>query len=342
MRFIDLRSDTVTLPTDKMRQAMYEAEVGDDVLEGDPTTKRLESMAAELVGKEAALFVPSGTMGNQICVYTHTKRGDEIIVDEKAHIIAHEVGSAAIISGVQTRTIRSDKGYMDAKDVEAAIRKEYDIHFPTTGLVCMENARSDGTVVHLNKMAEVYSVAKKYNIPVHLDGARLFNAALHLGVEAREIIKYTDSVMFCLSKGLCAPVGSIVAGSKEFIFSATKTRKLMGGGMRQSGVLAAAGIIAINEMRLRLYEDHENARLLADELSKIPGIDVKKELVQINMVFIDISGTGVKDDIIVSKMYENGIKILPSEGGLMRLVTNKDVTREDVLFTVRCFKEICG
>lgn len=341
MKFIDLRSDTVTLPTAKMRQAMMEAEVGDDVVEGDPTTKKLESLAAEIAGKEAALFVPSGTMGNQVCILTHTHRGNEIIVDENAHIVVHEVGAAAVISGVQVRTVRSDKGYMDANDVEKIIRKEYNVHYPDTGLICMENARSDGGVVPLDRMAEVYDVAKKYNLPIHLDGARLFNAAVSLGVDAREITKYTDSVMFCLSKGLCAPVGSIVAGSREFIRKAEKSRKLMGGGLRQSGILAAAGIIALTEMKNRLGKDHENAVLLAEGLSKIPGINVKMERVKINMVFMDVSGTGIADDSIVKGMLEKGIKIQPSEDGLMRFVTNNDVSRDDIFYIVKCMEEIC-
>lgn len=342
MRFIDLRSDTVTLPTDEMRQAMFEAEVGDDVLEGDPTVRKLEAMAAEVVGKEDSMFVASGTMGNQSSIYTHTKRGDEIIVADNAHIVTHEVGAAAIISGVQLRTLPTEKGYLDAKDVEAAIRKEYNIHYPETGLICMENARSDGSVVPVERMAEVYSVAQKYNIPVHLDGARLFNAALYLNVDAREITKYADSVMFCLSKGLCAPVGSIVAGTKEFIERARKSRKIMGGGMRQAGVLAAAGIIALTKMRQRLHIDHENAKLMARELSKIPGIKVNMDRVQINMVFADVSGTGKSDTEIVNKMLEKGIKILPSEDGLMRFVTNKDVTKENVLYFTECMKQICA
>lgn len=341
MRFIDLRSDTVTLPTKKMRQAMAEAEVGDDVLEGDPTVRNLEALAAQIVGKEAALFVPSGTMGNQVCVYTHTKRGDEIIADDSCHIVEHEVGAAAVISGVQVRTIKSRTGYLEAQDVEAIIRREYDIHFPATGLICLENARADGTVVPLEKMAEVYNVAKKYNLPVHLDGARLFNAAIALGVEAKEITKYTDSVMFCLSKGLCAPVGSIIAGSKEFIHNALKSRKLMGGGMRQAGILAAAGIIALTEMRDRLIEDHKNAKLLADGLLEIPGIRIDKSKVQIDMVFLDIAGTEISGKTIVDKMRDKGIKILSDDNGIMRFVTNKDVTRDDVLYTIQCMDDIC-
>ena len=341
MRFIDLRSDTVTIPTDNMRQAMFEAEVGDDVYEDDPTLKKLEILAAQIAQKEAALFVPTGTMGNQVCIYTHTKRGDEIIVDSDCHIIMAEAGAAAIISGVQTRTIKCDKGYLDAKDVESVIRKDYNVHYPDTGLICLENARSNGTVVSLDKMREVYEVAKKYNIPVHLDGARLFNAAVFLGVDASEITKYTDSVMFCLSKGLCAPVGSIIAGSKEFIFRARKSRKIFGGGMRQAGILAAAGIVALNEMRQYLNVDHENAKLLAHELSQIPGIQVDKSKIQINMVFFDKSATGISDDIIVSKMLQKGIKISGCEDGLMRFVTNYYVTKEDIKYIADCMKEIC-
>jgi threonine aldolase len=342
MRFIDLRSDTVTLPTEKMRQAMFEAEVGDDVLEGDPTIKKLEAIAAEVVGKEAALFVPSGTMGNQVCIYTHTRRGDEIIVDSDCHIVTHEAGASAIISGVQLRTIKSEKGYLDVRDVEEVIRKEYNVHYPDTGLICLENARADGIVVQLDKMAEVYHAAKKYNIPIHLDGARIFNAALALKVDVKEITNYTDSVMFCLSKGLGAPVGSIIAGTRDFIHHAQKSRKLMGGGMRQAGVLAAAGIIALIEMRDRLSEDHENAQLLADGLSEIPGIKIDKPKVQINMVFVDITGTGINDSIMVEKMYEKGIKLLTGEGGSMRFVTNKEVSRDDVLYTIKCMKEVCA
>lgn len=342
MRFIDLRSDTVTVPTDKMRQAMFEAEVGDDVLEGDPTLKKLEALAAQIVGKEAALFVPSGTMGNQVCIYTHTKRGDEIIADDDCHIIQHEVGTAAIVSGVLTRTIKSTTGYLEAKDVEAAIRKQYDIHVPVTGLICLENARADGTIVPVEKMAEVYKVAKKHNIPVHTDGARVFNAAASLGVDVKEITKYTDTVMFCLSKGLSAPIGSIIAGPKDFIFNAVKTRKLFGGGMRQAGILAAAGILALTEMRDRLVEDHANAKLLAQGLSEIPGIKIDLSRVHINMVFFDISETGIKSDVVVKEMYGKGIKILSSDNGLMRFVTNKDVSKDDVIYAVKSMREICA
>lgn len=222
MRFIDLRSDTVTMPTEEMREAMARAVVGDDVYGDDPTVKLLEEKAASIVGKEAALFVPSGTMGNQLAVLTHTKRGDEIIVEENCHIVQHEVGAAALISGVQLRTIKGLNSIMSAAQVEAGIRED-DIHYPETGLICIENALSNGHVVPLNNMKDVYEAAQKHHIPVHLDGARLFNAADYLGVNASTVTQYTDSVMFCLSKGLCAPVGSMLAGKREFIEKAKRT-----------------------------------------------------------------------------------------------------------------------
>jgi threonine aldolase len=215
------------------------------------------------------------------------------------------------------------------------------IGYPETGLICIENARADGTVVPLDKMAALYDAAKKYNIPVHLDGARLFNAAASLGVAARDIARYTDSVMFCLSKGLGAPAGSMIAGSAEFIHHAVKRRKLMGGGMRQAGVLAAAGIIALTEMRDRLVEDHENAQLLASGLSEIPGVGADISRVQINMVYIDLTSLKDQGESVVEKALERGIKLLPAEDGSMRLVTNKEVTRDDVLYTINCMKEIC-
>lgn len=339
MRYIDLRSDTVTQPTDLMREAMAKAIVGDDVYGDDPTICLLEKKAAEYVGKEAALFVPSGTMGNQLAVMTHTNRGNEIIAEENCHIVQHEVGATAVLSGVQLRTIRGNKGVMDPKDVSKAIRED-DIHYPQTGLICMENALSNGTVVPLARMKEIYDIAKKNNIPVHLDGARLFNAAVSLGVDAAQITQYTDSVMFCLSKGLCAPVGSMLAGSKQFIDIARKNRKLLGGGMRQAGILAAAGLIALEKMSERLYIDHDNARYLAKCLVEISGIKVTHEDIHINMVFFDMEETGVSSEKLVAELLGKGIKINGIEGGLMRYVTNNDVTKEDIDYTIKCMKDI--
>lgn len=246
MKFIDLRSDTVTQPTLEMREAMYKAAVGDDVYEDDPTIKKLEELAAEKVGKEAALFVVSGTMANQVAIMTHTKFGDEIIVGANSHIVQHEVGAAARLSGVSYAIVDNEDNRIYKKDVLDKIRTE-DIHYPETGLLCLENALSDGTVLSLEEMKELYQTASERNIPVHLDGARLFNAALYLGVDPKEICKYTDSVMFCLSKGLASPVGSVLCGSKDFIKKARKMRKLLGGGMRQAGVLAACGIVSLEK-----------------------------------------------------------------------------------------------
>lgn len=339
LRYIDLRSDTVTQPTDEMREVMAKAIVGDDVYGDDPTMCLLEEKAAEYAGKEAALFVPSGTMGNQLAVMTHTRRGDEIIAEENCHIVQHEVGATAVLSGVHLRTIKGHKGIMEPQDVERAIRED-DIHYPETGLICMENALSNGTVVPLSRMKEIYHIAKKHNLPVHLDGARLFNAAAALGVDAAQITQYTDSVMFCLSKGLCAPVGSMLAGSKQFIDRARKNRKLLGGGMRQAGILAAAGLVALEKMSKRLNEDHENAKYMAKCLMEIPGIKLTTEDVHINMVFFDMEETGVSSDKLVKELFEKGIKINGIEGGLMRYVTNNDVTKEDIDYTIQCMKEI--
>ncbi|MEY8001854.1 low-specificity L-threonine aldolase [Clostridium sp. Mt-5] len=340
MRFIELRSDTATEPTQAMRDAMYKAKVGDDVYGDDPTMRELEEYAPKLVGKEAALFVPSGTFGNQLSLFTHCKRGSEVILGNDCHIVVHEVGAASVIAGVQLRTLRTNGGEMDPDEVKKTIRSEEDIHYPETNLICMENAYSDGKVLSLKNMGEIYHAAKEYNIPVHLDGARVFNAASYLGVDVREITKYCDSVMFCLSKGLCAPVGSMLAGSRGFIKKARKCRKLMGGGLRQAGFLAAAGLVALKDMVGRLGEDHENALLLGEELAKIPGIKVNMEDIQINMVFFDMSETGYDSNKLVDEFYKNGIKINPEEGGKMRFVTNYWVKRQDISYIVDTLKKI--
>ena len=341
MRFIDLRSDTVTHPTQAMREAMFKAEVGDDVYGDDLTVKELEVYSAELVGKEAALFVPSGTFGNQLALFTHCKRGNEVILGDDCHIVVHEVGAASVISGVNLRTINSYKGEIDPKEVKRKLRKEEDdLHYPGTGLICVENAHSNGRVVSLENMKEIYSIAQAADVPVHLDGARLFNAAAYLKAAPAEITQYCDSVMFCLSKGLCAPVGSILAGSKTFIDRARKGRKLLGGGLRQAGFLAAAGSIALKDMRERLLDDHENALYLAEELSKIPGIKLEKEDIHINMVFFNISDAGLNPDKLVKAFFEKGIKINPAENGEMRFVTNYWVSRDDIDYVIKTLKSL--
>ena len=330
MNYIDLRSDTVTLPTDEMRRAMFEAQVGDDVYQDDPTINKLEALAAKMVGKEAALFVPSGTMGNQVAIMTHLReRGSEIIVSDECHVVAHEVGAAAVLSQAFARTLHYENGIPEPEKIRSAIRGQ-DIHFPKTGLICLENPLAAGKVVPLSVMAEVRAIADEKNIPIHMDGARLFNAATALGVEASEITKYVDSVMFCLSKGLCAPVGSMVAGSAEFIARARKNRKLLGGGMRQAGFLAAAGIIALEKMTKRLGVDHDNAKYMAQKLSEMDGISIDLSSVQINMVFFKLDRPAELKASLPAKMLAHGIKINGEEDGMFRFVTQNGVNREDI------------
>jgi len=337
--FVDFRSDTVTRPTDEMRRAMFEAKVGDDVYGDDSLTVELELMAAAAVKKEAALFVPSGTFGNQLAIRTHTHPGDEVIADEDCHIVQHEVGACGALSGVNLRCIKTEDGLFDVRDVESRIRTE-NIHYPKTGLICMENAHSNGKAFSLERMRQIYSMASKYSIPVHLDGARIFNASAAIGVEAFELAGCCDSVMFCLSKGLCAPIGSMLAGTSQYISRARKNRKLMGGGMRQTGILAAAGMIAISRMRFRLAEDHENAHYLSCRLAEIPGIAICKGVQNINMTFFDISGIGSGASILVSGLREQGILCNPDENGMMRFVTHNYVTKRDIDHTIECMKII--
>lgn len=339
MKIIDLRSDTVTGPTPEMREAMYRAEVGDDVYGDDPTMKELEEYAAAVSGKEAALFVPSGTFGNQLALLTHCRRGAEVLLGDDCHIVEHEVGASSVIAGVQLRTLVSDRGALSPDLVRSKIR-DNDIHCPETGLICVENAHSNGRVIPLENMKAIRDIALEHGIPVHLDGARLFNAAEYLKAGAPEITRYADSVMFCLSKGLCAPVGSMLAGSREFVEKARKGRKLMGGGMRQAGVLAAAGLIALEKMTKRLGEDHENALLLGRLLSDIPGVRVELEDIHINMVYFDLSGTGCDTGRLMEGLAQRGIRANPPGGGVMRLVTHYWVSPEDVRFVADSLKEI--
>ena len=339
MRYIDLRSDTVTMPTEEMRKAMAEAPVGDDVYGDDPTINQLEELAAKLVGKEAALFVPSGTFGNQLCVLSHTRRGDEVILGRDCHIVLHEVGAAAVIAGVQLRALVTENGKLDPAEVELGIRLDSDIHYPHTGLICVENAHGLGTAIPVENLKAIKEIGEKHGIPVHMDGARIFNAATALGVDAKEIAACADSVMFCLSKGLAAPVGSMVAGTKEFVDRARKNRKLMGGGMRQAGILAAAGIIALEKMTKRLGEDHANAKYLAERLQEIPGVRVKTDRLDIDMVFFEMGEEVVSEQKLVDYFYQKGIKISGVEEGEWRFVTNVNVSREDIDYVINTLKE---
>jgi len=328
-KYIDIRSDTVTLPTEEMLDAMRNAISGDDVYEDDPTVNELERKSAGILGKEAALFVPSGTFANQLAIMTHTSRGEEIIVPEGNHIVIHEVGASAVLSQVQLKTIKDNFGEVDISLLEKAVRPD-DIHFPKTGLICMENAHSSGKVVSLRNMKQVYDFAGKRKIPVHLDGARIFNAAVVLKAEAAEIAGYADSVMFCLSKGLCCPIGSVLAGSYDFIKRARKNRKLMGGGLRQAGYIAAPGLIALEKMTKRLGEDHEHAKYMAAGLDEIDEINILKNQQDINMVFFTIKKDGFNEKDFIKYLEKNNIKINPPEGNEFRFVTHYWIKKQDV------------
>lgn len=342
-QFIDLRSDTVTLPTPAMREAMAAAEVGDDVYGEDPTVNKLEELAAEKVGKEAALFVTSGTMGNIVALATHCSKGDEVIVEKDAHIYACEAGNMAVIGGIIPRVIRGRNGIVTAADVAGALREE-NIHYPPTTLICLENTHNwgGGTVLPVENCREIYQLAREKGLKVHLDGARIFNAAVAAGVPVTEFTRYADSVMFCLSKGLAAPAGSILAGSKEFIKRARKVRKMLGGGMRQAGVLAAAGILALTQMVERLREDHANARFLAEGLAQIPGINIDLSTVQTNIVIFRISEMGIGREKFLSELLRYGIKASGRGADTIRMVTHYGISRQDVIKTLDAIRAIAA
>jgi threonine aldolase len=325
---IDLRSDTVTKPTPAMRRAMMEADVGDDVYGEDPTVNRLERRAAEIIGKEAALFVPTGTMGNTIAVKLHTEHGQEVICDSRAHILNYELAMLAWFSGCVARPIPTADGILTWNEIRREIRP-LGPHWAPTGLIEIENTNnlSGGTVYPQATVREIAAEAHALGLKVHMDGARIFNAAAALGIPASEIAAPVDTVMFCLSKALGAPVGSMLAGPAEAIARARLYRKRLGGGMRQAGVLAAAGLIALEETPKRLPEDHANARFLAEGLAAIPGISIDPSRVVTNIVIFDVSGTGVPAAEISAGLKSRGVLINAVNSRLMRAVTHYDVDR---------------
>ncbi|HWP94217.1 MAG TPA: low-specificity L-threonine aldolase [Gammaproteobacteria bacterium] len=334
MRIIDLRSDTVTRPSDGMRAAMVAAEVGDDVFGDDPTVARLEGLLAEMAGKEAGVFVPSGTQGNLISLLSHCQRGDEYIVGQTAHTYRYEGGGAAVLGGIQPQPLEFEPdGTLDLAKVAAAIKPD-DAHFARTRLLCLENTLH-GRVVPLDYFPRARAFTRERGLGLHLDGARVFNAVVQLGITLHDITRHVDSVSICLSKGLGAPVGSVVLGSREFIARARRWRKVVGGGMRQAGILAAAGLYALEHNIARLAEDHANARSLAAGLRRIGDLVVDYDEAQTNMVFVRLPperATG-----IVEFMQERGIRILG--GNPLRLVTHLDVHGEDIPVVVRAFEE---
>ncbi|MGA9531096.1 MAG: low-specificity L-threonine aldolase [Anaerolineales bacterium] len=343
MKFIDLRSDTVTHPTETMRQAMATAEVGDDVYGDDPTVNRLEAAAAEKLGKEAAVFVPSGTMGNLAAVLAHCQRGHEVILGDRAHQHIYEAGGMAALGGIHPRTVaNTEGGELPLIEVEAAIRPD-DIHQPPTRLICLENTHNLcwGNVLSVEYMRAVHELAQEHQIAVHLDGARLFNAAAALSIPASTLAAEVDSVTFCLSKGLCAPVGSILCGRQEFIARARRMRKMLGGGMRQAGVLAAAGIVALEQMVDRLVEDHERATQLALGLSKIEGIEALNPQPATNMVYLGFDRSLWSADMRVEQAAaEAGIKLKWRGGDQMRLVTHYWIDDQAVETVVDFFRAL--
>ena len=328
---IDLRSDTVTLPTDEMREAMAKAIVGDSMRGDDPTFNRLEEMAAARVGKEASLYVPSGSMGNLIAIKTHTQPGDEVIFEEEAHAYCNEVGSFAALASVSARTVKACYGYMAPSEIAAAIRPP-SAFFAPVRLLCLENThnREGGSALTPKQMQVMTDVAREHGIAVHLDGARIFNAATACGVEVRELTRYVDTVQFCLSKGLSAPVGSILAGSREFIERAKRVRKLLGGDMRQAGIIAAAGIVALEKMVDLLVEDHRHAASLAAGLWLIPGLVVDTSPIPTNMVFVDTTGLGSTATEFGTNMKKHGVLCGAMGTHRVRMVTHRHITSESV------------
>lgn len=340
MRFIDLRSDTVTRPTPAMRRAMAEAEVGDDVYGEDPTVNRLEERAAALCGKEAALFVPTGTMGNTIGLKVHTEHGQEIICESRAHILNYELSMVAWFTGCVPRAVVAEDGILDWKSIHAQIRP-LGPHAAQTGLIEVENTHNmaGGTVYPLDTLREICEEAHKLGLPVHMDGARVFNAAESLGVSVAEVVKPVDTVMFCLSKALGAPAGSMLAGPKRLIDKGRLHRKRLGGGMRQSGILAAAGLIALEEMPKGLGADHANARAMAAGLATIPGVRVERAP-QTNIVFFDVSGTGLSAPAFSEALKERGVIINANNATRLRLLTHFDVNAEDCALAVEAVRAV--
>jgi threonine aldolase len=336
---IDLRGDTVTLPSPEMREVMYRAEVGDDGYGEDPSVNALEALAAEVTGKEAGLFVVSGTMGNLCAQLAHTRPGDEVICGESCHTIDSEQAGIARIAGLSIRTVPQQGARMDSGLVEAAIRAE-DIEHPRTGLIWVEQPLR-GWVMPLSELQGIAEVGRRHAIPLHMDGARIFQAAVHLGVSVSEIVQHVDSVMFCLSKDLGAPMGSALVGTAEFILRARRARKLLGGSTRQAGIVASAGIHAIEKMRLRLSEDQENARLLADGLRGIPGVQVDREQVQTNIFFFDLTIDKITPRQFAAALKQRGILVSTrGETRTFRMVTHYGIVRQDILATIGAMRDM--
>ncbi len=337
---VDLRSDTLTLPTPAMREAMARAEVGDDVWEEDPTVRRLEEQAARRTGKEAALFVSSGTQGNLVSVLAQTRPGQEIILDADSHVFNYEGASSAMFGGVQTMALKTERGFLSPAQVREHIRPS-NIHIPATGLVCLENThnRHGGTCCTPGEIEAVAAAAHAAGVPVHLDGARIWNAAVALRRPVADFARHVDSITFCLSKGLAAPVGSLICGSRDFVVRGRRVRKSLGGGMRQVGVLAAAGLVALDTMVERLAEDHANAQRLAQGLTGLPRTRLDLEKVQTNIVIFQVDRAGGAGELVTGCLARK-VKIHQIGPAAIRCVTHKDVDEEDIDRALEAFREI--
>lgn len=341
MRTVDLRSDTLTRPTPAMREAMMAAEVGDDVFGEDPTINQLQEKVAEMTGKEAALFVTSGTQGNQVSLNAQTRPGQEVICDKNCHIFNYECGGAAMLAGVQLNGLDGKNGLLTKAMIEAAIRPADD-HYPQTGLICLENThnRGGGNIYPLDEMRRIYEFAQSRQLPVHLDGARLWNASVATGISLKEYCKYADSVSLCFSKGLGAPVGSIVAGDKAFIQRAHLYRKAYGGGIRQGGILAAAALHAIEHQLPKLAEDHRRAKAFAEALHQLPGIHVPAESVETNIVIFEVDPKKIDAADLVRQLQVNGVLMFQFGPTRIRAVMHLHITDEDVAFALSVFRKI--
>jgi len=332
MHTIDLRSDTVTLPTAEMKAAISTAPLGDDVFEEDPTTIELENLAARKVGMEAGLLVASGTMGNLVSVLTHCTRGEEVILGDASHTYLYEAGGIAALGGIHPRVIPNEaNGTLAIDKIESVIRTE-NVHFPRTRLICLENTQNKcgGRILSAQYTTEVRQLAQQYGLKVHLDGARLFNAAVALGTDVKELTKGVDSVSLCLSKGLAAPVGSVICGSQPFITEARRARKILGGGMRQCGIIAAAGIVALNEMVDRLSDDHANAQTLAQGMAQIKGLAINPAEVETNIVFFDVTEQQLTGQMLAERLNQRGVKMLALGPNQVRAVTHWGISASDI------------
>lgn len=342
-RLIDLRSDTVTKPSEEMRRAMAQAEVGDDVFGEDPTVNQLQEMAAELLAKEMALFVPSGIMANQLSIRALTQPGDEVILEAQAHIFHYEAGAGGALAGVQFYCLEGRRGILEPEQVESAIRTD-EYYLPPTRLICLENThnRGGGTTYPLDKIMDIGKIARHRGVAMHLDGARIFNASVACGIAAGEYARHFDTVSFCLSKGLGAPVGSMICTTKSMIPKLRRLRRMYGGGMRQAGILAAAGIYALKHNVQRLAEDHDHARMLAAALADLKGIQINPEHVETNIVIFDISKTQFTPEQAAEALRHEGILLVPFGKTLLRAVTHLDVSRKDIEQAVRVLRKVFG